>query len=194
MFIILLMEVILKTIKILNRFTDAIVYEATLKNNTILKTVERAVKEKVNLSGAYLRRADLSDAYLSGADLRRANLSGADLSGADLSDANLIGANLSDADLSDADLIGANLSGAYLKGAIGNAKKIKSLSCFKYLVTYTSTTMAIGCEQHLISEWKNFSDERIDRMEEGALDWWKENKNRLLSLVEYTNGCTHEKK
>ena len=47
-----------------------------------------------NLTGAYLKdadlmSADLSDAYLSGADLSGANLSDADLSGAYLSGANL---------------------------------------------------------------------------------------------------------
>ena len=51
------------------------------------------------LSGAVLRRADLSDAVL-----RRAVLSGAVLSGADLSFADLSGAVLSGADLSGADL------------------------------------------------------------------------------------------
>ena len=59
---------------------------------------------RANLSGADLRRADLSEANLSGADLRRA----------DLSDANLRGANLRRANLSEADLRGANLRRANL--------------------------------------------------------------------------------
>ena len=75
-----------------------------------------------DLSGAYLSGANLRDADLRGADLRGANLrgaylSGADLRGADLSGANLSGANLSGANLRGADLRGANLSGAYLSGA-----------------------------------------------------------------------------
>lgn len=85
-----------------------------------------------DLSGAYLRRADLSDVLLSGADLRGANLRKADLSRADLdradlgganlrkadfSEASLRGANLDDADLSRADLGEADLSGAYLRRA-----------------------------------------------------------------------------
>ena len=64
------------------------------------------------LSGADLRRADLS-----GADLSNANLSGADLSGADLSNANLSGADLSGANLRDANLSGADLSNADLRSA-----------------------------------------------------------------------------
>lgn len=66
---------------------------------------------------AYLRGADLCDAYLSGVNLSRANLSDADLSGADLSGANLSGANLSGSYLHGVDLSGANLSRAYLSGA-----------------------------------------------------------------------------
>ena len=77
---------------------------------------------KADLSGANLRKAnlsgaDLSGANLSGADLSGANLSGANLSGADLSGANLSGANLSGADLSGANLSWANLSWADLSGA-----------------------------------------------------------------------------
>ena len=60
--------------------------------------------EKADLSGAYLRDANLRGANLSGADLRDAYLSGANLSGADLRGANLSGAYLSGAYLSGADL------------------------------------------------------------------------------------------
>ena len=70
-----------------------------------------------NLSDAYLRGANLSDANLSDANLRGSNLRGADLSDADLSDADLSDANLSDADLSDANLSGADLRYADLRYA-----------------------------------------------------------------------------
>ena len=60
-----------------------------------------------DLSGADLRRADLSDADLSGADLRRADLSDADLRRADLRRADLSGADLRRAGLSGADLSGS---------------------------------------------------------------------------------------
>ena len=69
---------------------------------------------EANLSGANLRRANLSEANLYGADLSEANLYVADLRGANLSRANLIGANLGGADLSEASLIGADLGGASL--------------------------------------------------------------------------------
>ncbi|HLA37492.1 MAG TPA: pentapeptide repeat-containing protein [Candidatus Brocadiales bacterium] len=80
---------------------------------------------KANLSDANLQRAALSNAYLGEVNLSGANLQGADLSGANLRDANLSGANLrytnlsgaylGNANLSDANLFAANLSGANLR-------------------------------------------------------------------------------
>lgn len=77
---------------------------------------------EANLSGANLRGADLIRANLQGAnlyraDLTQANLTIADLIGADLRGACLLNANLS-ANFSKADLRGANLSRADLNGAI----------------------------------------------------------------------------
>ena len=91
--------------QILNRDTNAVIYECELPDGTenpMRAAVIKAVAECANLRGA-----DLSDANLRGADLR----------GADLSDADLRGADLSDANLRDADLRGANLSDANLRGA-----------------------------------------------------------------------------
>ncbi len=79
--------------------------------------LSRADLSRANLSWADLSWADLSRADLSWADLSWANLSRADLSGADLSGADLSWANLSRADLSWADLSGANLSRADLSWA-----------------------------------------------------------------------------
>lgn len=110
----------------------------------------------------------------------RAILSGADLRHAILRDADLRHANLSGAILSGADLRGANLWDCN-----GNQKQIKSLFMFeKYMVAYTSEYLQIGCENHRISEWWEFDDERIARMDEGALDWWKENKAFIRSVIE----------
>jgi uncharacterized protein YjbI with pentapeptide repeats len=68
----------------------------------------------LQLEGANLDHADLTefrlrDASLRGADLRGADLQGSDLSGSDLSYADLRGVNLTNADLSAANLSGANL-------------------------------------------------------------------------------------
>jgi hypothetical protein len=77
---------------------------------------------RVDLTGAYIPKADLFHANLSGAFLSEANLSGAFLSDANLSDAHLYRANLSgailwDTNLSGTGLIEANLPFAKLSGA-----------------------------------------------------------------------------
>lgn len=119
-----------------------ILFEFEKENNTIKDTLENAVKQKVNLSGADLCGANLQDANLGNAILFESDLCGANLQGADLRDADLYGAaigranlqgadlrrtclssadlgdaNLQDADLSHADLTYANLSGAHLRRA-----------------------------------------------------------------------------
>lgn len=74
---------------------------------------------EIELSGANLTNADLSQTFLGEANLERANLVDANLVGASLSatklaNANLAGANLYLAHLDETILIGANLSGAEL--------------------------------------------------------------------------------
>ena len=93
------------------------------EDETVRKTLEKAVWNGAHLYGANLRRSDLS-----GAHLRRANLSDADLYGAGLWRADLSGANLSGADLRGAYLSGANLSDANLSGA--NLRGVKNMSEF----------------------------------------------------------------
>jgi hypothetical protein len=105
-----------------------------------------------NLSGATLLFADLSGAKLTRANLRGVDLTGADLSGradlqgADLSGASLRGANLSDAvlfraNLSGADLHDANLSGA---GLIGTDLSDVDLSVAKNLAQANRLNDACG--------------------------------------------------
>ena len=86
-------------------------------DNTIAKTVKKAVKSSADLRSANLRYADLSSADLSYANLRYADLSYADLRYADLSYADFRYADLSYADLRSANLSYANLSSANLSSA-----------------------------------------------------------------------------
>ena len=108
--------------------TDAKVIEKAELIKAIREgTSDKTTLYKVDLSGAILIVADLSEANLRGANLwganlrgtimSEANLWGANLRGAILRGANLILANLSDADLSEADLSGAILSRANLSRA-----------------------------------------------------------------------------
>ena len=92
-------------------------------------------------------------------------------------------ANLSYADLSSANLSYANLRGANLRGAIGNNKEMKTLQLGTYIVTIYKEIIQIGCQNHSISEWENFDDNYIKRMDTDALEWWRENKDIVLTLA-----------
>jgi len=138
-----------------------------------------------NLSEANLYHAKLYDANLSGANLSGANLSGADLSGANLSGANLSEANLSGANLSGAYLSGAYLSGAYLSGANGVNDYLKCIQIDQYPITYTSDALQIGCERHAISDWADFDDHRIAKMDgKDALKFWRKYKDWIFQTIE----------
>ena len=109
--------------KIKHRYTDSVLFEADIPDDTpsglaVRAALEQATKARANLAranlaganldGAYLARAILARAYLARANLARANLAGANLDGAYLDGANLDGANLAR----------ANLAGAYLDGGL----------------------------------------------------------------------------
>ena len=114
-------------VQIKHRYTDAVLFEADVPDDTPsgLRTrvaLEKATAASANLRsadlyGADLRGADLGGANLYGANLGDANLNGANLYGADLRSAELYGADLRSADLYGADLYGADLNGADLYGA-----------------------------------------------------------------------------
>ncbi len=72
----------------------SVLFEYECVDNTIKKTVEKAISSSADLSYANLSSADLSYADLSSADLSYADLRYADLSSADLSSANLRYADL----------------------------------------------------------------------------------------------------
>ena len=107
-------------------------FEYECENNSIKKTVEHAVKKRINLSYSNLSDSNLSYSNLSGSNLRGSNLSGSNLRGSNLSDSNLSdsnlsysnlsysnlrGSNLSDSNLSDSNLSYSNLSGSNLRGS-----------------------------------------------------------------------------
>ena len=146
-------------IEIKHRYTSEVLFSHKQENNTIAITLQLAIKTDANLSGANLSDANLSDA----------NLIGANLSGA-----NLIGANLS----------GANLSGANLKYCIGNMSIIFSMQLSTWKIAFTKDILAIGCQQHAIEEWKQFTDYKINNMDSSALAWWKEWKDFIFLAIE----------
>ena len=145
---------------------------------------ERADLRRADLRRANLYRANLSEANLSEANLSEANLRRADLYRANLRRADLYRAKLSEADLRRANLSEANLSGANLSGAVGNMREMKTIITDNHPMTYTHDTLQIGCERHAISDWWKFDDERIAKMETGAVEWWAIWKPILQNIIE----------
>ena len=103
--------------QIKHRFTDAVLFECELPDDTPSGLVTRHALEKAVSSGANLYGANLDGASLDGANLYRANLDGARLVNANLYRANLDGASLVNASLDGANLYRASLVGARLDGA-----------------------------------------------------------------------------
>ena len=64
-----------------------LLFEFECEDNTVKKTMEKAVKNKAYLAGADLAEADLAEADLAGADLAEADLAGAYLARANLAEA-----------------------------------------------------------------------------------------------------------
>jgi len=168
--------------------------------NDELKEILASHAEWLNCSGG--QQADLSNMNLSYADLSYSdlryvnlsftNLSYTDLRSADLTNANLTGAVLTGADLTGADLTGANLTGAdlsyadlsyaILRDVIGNGVEVESLRAEPWHIVYTKDIVAIGCQQHSKSDWLGFTDDQISEMSPRALEWWKEQKPKLIEM------------
>ena len=180
-------------------FTQSELNEILAKHKKWLndeKGGERANLRYANLSSADLRYADLSSADLSSADLSSANLRYANLSYANLSSANLSSADLRYADLSYADLSSVDLSYADLSSADLSSANLRSadlrfihsadgkvLACMnagKYQVVLSKEKIAIGCKFYSVESWRNFNDDKISRMDDGALEWWKQWKELVF--------------
>ena len=168
--------------EIKNRWTGEVLftYEAPegMESGMIARhAVETAIAQDANLVDA-----NLVDANLMGANLRGANLRGANLRGANLVDANLVDANLMGANLRGANLRGANLVDVNLVDA-KNAPMIITGLLWTVYIDGTGM-MRIGCQNHSVEDWKNFTDEKISAMDSKALTFWNQYKSMLLSACD----------
>ena len=158
--------------KILNKWTCKVIFEN--QKETIKETVEDANLEDANLIDANLEDANLEDANLRGANLEDANLEDANLRDANLRGANLRGANLR----------GANLEGANLEGANGNLRELKTMQIETYSISFTKDILQIGCKSFSHTEWANFSDNEINKMDKQALSFWNKWKYFIFKAIE----------
>jgi uncharacterized protein YjbI with pentapeptide repeats len=160
-------------IEIKSRFTGEVLFSHEAEENSVKITLLAAIEAEANLREANLREADLRGANLYGANLREANLYGADLRGANLREANLYGADLREADMRGANLYGANL-----------LKTPLFIYNLEWDVTITTQHLRIGCQIHLISEWKSFDDKAISKMASSAVKFWTKHKTALIALCD----------
>ena len=164
--------------EIKNRFTGEVLFSCDIPEGMESGMIARHALETAIADGANLEGANLQCANLWGANLRDANLCGVNLR-----DANLCGVNLRDANLRDANLWGANLRDANLCGV--NLRDAKNapviISGLRWTVHISGTgMMRIGCQNHSVEAWKNFTDEEIKIMDSDALEFWSKYKTMLL--------------
>ena len=107
---------------------------------------------------------------IEGASLQGANLQYADLQGADLQYADLQGANLQYADLQEANL----------------PTDVIRIDGMRWDVTILHGWMRIGCQHHYVDVWDKFTDDEISKMDEHALEFWQANKQKLITIANFT--------
>lgn len=154
---------------------------------------------EVNLNKAKLVGINLQEATITNSCLRRGNLEKANLSQAVITDSDFYRTNLSCTDLVEANVTNTNFFGANLfrtdlsksffrdndiRYTIGNGKEIQTMCHYQWVVTFTKTDLAIGCQQHTHEEWKNFTDFQIEEMDLKALAWWKKWKDHIFKTIE----------
>lgn len=153
-----------------NKITSAVIFEG-------------ADLSYANLSYANLCNANLGNANLGNADLRYADLRYADLSNADLSNANLCYANLRNANLRNANLGNADLRYAFDQFGTFTKPPIV-IQNLQYDCVITEQSIRLGCQWHIIEDWKNFSDSEIGNMDGlTALGFWAEWKDIVLCVA-----------
>ena len=84
------------------------------------------------------------------------------------------------------DFWGGNFWGGNFRGEKLNHKPI-SIYGLTWPIMITGNQMKIGCQTHTHGKWRNFADFEIKEMESRATEFWRTNKDFLLSI------CDHEK-
>ena len=76
------------------------------------------------------------------------------------------------ADLREANLSGANLKGANLRNCRHSLEVLSSVSGLEWDVVCKNDLVGVGCQEHLLSKWLEFSEEEIREMDSKALDFY----------------------
>lgn len=164
-----------------------ILFSYDCENNSVKKTLEKAVAQKVDLSFADLKFENLFGIKLRGANLYGADLQGSNLCNADLYNANLSNAILFDADLSFANLDYANLVGAYLDSANLTQSKLYSTNLSSANLydanLYGINIYGTNLYNANLSTARNIPYIPMVCPSEGAFIGWKKVNNYLVKLL-----------
>ena len=186
--------------------TKEVIFE--LECNSWGELLKGALKANVSFYRANFSSADFRGANFSSADFRGANFRGADFRGADFR-----GVDFRDVDFRDVDFRGANFRYAHFRGAnfssadfrganfssadfsiskhqykIGNMREWHSMQLDTYEIGFNNRLLCIGCQQHTIKEWKNFTDDEISKLDDYALEWWNKWKEHIFKSINLCYG------
>ena len=114
------------------------------------------------------------------------NFIGGDFRGGNFIGGNFIGGNFWGGNFIGGNFIGGNFIGGNFRGEKLNHKPI-SIYGLTWPIIITGNKMVIGCQRHSHDEWIKFTDKDIKRMESRAHEFWRTNRDFLLSI------CAHEK-
>jgi len=130
-----------------------------------------------NFRGNFLGGAFLGDDFWSG-DFLGGNFLGGNFRG------NFLGGNFLAGNFLAGNFLGGNFRGGNFLGKRISRKPI-TIYGLAWRVYITQVGAKIGCQEHSVAAWNAFSDSEIDAMAEGALDFWKQNKGLILSVLNY---------
>ena len=141
----------------------------------------------VNLHEVDFSRCMLAHLTITNSILTDAQLVESSYIAANFTDSNLQGANCNSSSFIGAILTGVNLTNVSLWNTIGNGEEIKSLQLEGWPIAYTAENLQIGCENHKINDWWEFSDCEISEMDDDdddALEWWYKYKDHIRKTIE----------
>ena len=117
-------------------------------------------------------------------DFTRANFTRCLFLRCDMKETNFSSAVLLNSNFIDASLTNAIFTGANLEGVVGNTREIKSLQIVRFPITYTSTTVQIGCKQCTIENIDDEFNKIIESLGGKHSSTWDKYKQYLETLLQ----------
>lgn len=151
---------------------------------------------KANLNNACFRGSKLQSCSMfkvnaMDADFTLSELMSVNLHLANLSRARLCSAVITDCDLDYTNFAGADLGREYNKlrlkevtcrNTAGDGRVIKTLHTGKYTIVNYENRLQVGCENYTKAEWRSFSKDHIETMDEDALKIYRVWKPILIDM------------